>query len=217
VSGPPRVVCLEGPSAVGKTTLAAALARAYGVPVIPELAGGTPPTDPRARAAWFLSRHVRRWAAARSAARRAPFAVLDGDPLKGLWYAWATGGAEWAGIDVVAPPHRGVVAAGALGFPSLYVLLQASEATLRARRAGDPTRARRHFDANLRLVAPQRRYFEALGAAAPGRVAIVDTEAASPPVEAVREAVRRLPPDDPDGAALLEHALAWVRAESTAV
>jgi hypothetical protein len=210
VSGPPRVVCLEGPSAVGKTTLAAALAHALDVPVVPELAGGPPPDDPAVRATWFLARHVALWQEARAAALHAPFAVLDGDPFKGLWYDWAVGGAGWAGLDVVGPLHRAAVASGALAFPSLYVLLQAPEATLRARRAADATRTRRHFETNLRLVAPQRGYFDALAAAAPGRVVVLDVAADGPPVDAVRDAVRRLPPGAVDAAALLEHALAWV-------
>ena len=209
----PRLVCLEGPSAVGKTTLAAALARAYGVPVTPEPSGGTPPDDPAARAAWFLARHVARWQEARAAAASAPFAVLDGDPFKGLWYDWIFAEQGWPALEVLAPLHRSAVARGALGFPSLYVLLQAPEAVLRARRAGDPTRTRRHFERHLRLVAPQRRYFEALAAAAPGRVAIVDVGADGPPVAAVAQALGALPADVPDAAALLEHVLGWVGAQ----
>lgn len=41
--GAPRVLCLKGLSAVGKTTLAAALARECGAAVVPELdASGAP-------------------------------------------------------------------------------------------------------------------------------------------------------------------------------
>ena len=210
----PRVVCLEGPSAVGKTALAAALAHTHGVPVVPELSGGAPPDDPAARAAWFLDRHAARWQEARAAAASAPFAVLDGDPFKGLWYDWIFADQGWPGLDVLAPLHRSAVARGALGFPSLYVLLQAPEAVLRARRAGDATRTRRHFEQHLRLVAPQRRYFEALGAAAPGRVLVVDAGADGPPVAAVTEALGALPADAPDAATLLERALAWIGAQA---
>jgi thymidylate kinase len=208
-----RVVCLEGPSAVGKTTLAAALARTHGAPVIAEPSGGTPPPDPAARAAWFLERHVARWRDARAAAAAARFAVLDGDPLKGLWYDWSLAEQGWAGLDVLAPLHRTAVACGELAFPSLYVLLQAPEPVLRARRSGDPTRTRRHFEQHLRLVAPQRRWFEALAAATPGRVAIVETGAQGPPVREVVEALRTVPDDPLDPAPLLEHMLAWLRSQ----
>jgi thymidylate kinase len=211
-----RVVCLEGPSAVGKTTLAAALARTHGAPVVPEPSGGAPPPDAAARAAWFLERHVALWRDARAAAATTRFAVLDGDPFKGLWYDWSLAEQGWAGLDVLAPLHRTAVARGDLAFPSLYVLLQAPEPVLRARRAGDATRTRRHFEQHLRLVGPQRRWFEALAAATPGRVAIVETGAQGPPVGAVVEALRRVPDGPPDPAPLLEHMLAWLRAQGPA-
>jgi hypothetical protein len=91
------VICLEGPSAVGKTTLASA---------------------------------------------RAPFAVLDGDPFKGLWYNWMHADQGWEGVNVVAPLYRAHLERGTLAFPDLYVALDATEAQLRDRRAGDPTRTR---------------------------------------------------------------------------
>jgi hypothetical protein len=76
-----------------------------------------------------------------------------------------------------------------------------------------PPRTRRHFEQHLRLVAPQRRYFEALAAAAPGRVLILDAGADGPPVRAVAEALGALPAHAPDAAWLLEQVLAWVGAQ----
>ena len=143
--------------------------------------------------------------------------MLDGDPLKGLWYDWIFADREWPGLDVLAPLHREAVARGDLAFPSLYVLLQAPESVLRERRAGDATRTRRHFEQHLRLVAPQRRYFEALAAAAPGRVLVVEAGAQEPPASAVIEALRALPPDAPDPAPLLERMLAWIAAQGPIV
>jgi deoxyadenosine/deoxycytidine kinase len=53
----PRVLCLEGPSAVGKITLAAALARECGAVVVPELDASGAPAVGRS-AAWFVERHA---------------------------------------------------------------------------------------------------------------------------------------------------------------
>lgn len=168
------MLCLEGPSAVGKTSLAAALAREAGAAVVPELDAAEAPPVP-ASAVWFADRHAEQWQRVLARAATAPLVVLDGDPLKGLWYNWVYAAEGWPGEDVVAPLSRARIAAGVLGAPDLYVVLGATEAQLRERRASDPTRTRRNFEAHLRLVEPQRRYFSALAAADPDRVLWLDT------------------------------------------
>ena len=63
----------------------------------------------------------------------------------------------WPGVEEAARYSHSQVAAGALGFPDLYVVLSASIEQLQQRKSADPTRCRRNFDAHLRLVTPQRR------------------------------------------------------------
>lgn len=204
-----RIVCLEGPSAAGKSSLAAALAREAGAAVVPELdAAGAPPVAESAP--WFVDRHAARWRRARALAAAAPLVVLDGDPFKGLWYNPAFAEAGWPGVDVLGPLYRAHLAGGTLAFPDLYVVLVATDAQLRARRAGDPTRTRRNFEAHLRLVEPQRRYFDELRAADPARVLLLDTGARDALPGAVRDAVAQLPPGAPDSARLLARMAAYV-------
>lgn len=203
------IVCLEGLTAVGKTTLAAELAVVAGAAVVPELdASGAPPI-PRS-AAWFVDRHAEQWRAARALAARAPLVVVDCDPFKGLWYNPVYADQGWPGVDVQAPLYRAHVARGTLAFPDLYVVLGAAEAQLRARRAGDPTRSRRNFEAHLRLVVPHRHYYQTLRAADPARVLLLDTSARDTLAPAVLAAVQRLPPGPPDSARLFEHMARWV-------
>jgi hypothetical protein len=212
--GEPRVLCLEGPSTVGKSTLAAALAREFGAAVVPELdASGAPP--PGSSAAWFVERHARQWRLARELAAKAPFAVLDGDPFKGLWYNRVYAEEGWEGVEIVAALYRAQIERGALAFPNLYVALTASEAELRRRRAGDPTRSRRNFERHLRLAGPLLRYFVELRRAAPARVAILETDRREGLVGRVWEALGRIPQAPPDSISLLDHMAVWLGSHSS--
>lgn len=209
----PLVVCLEGPSAVGKTTLAAELARGCGAPVVPELdASGAPPAG--RSAAWFVARHAEQWRRARESAATAPFAVLDGDPFKGLWFNWVYAAEGREGVETVAALYRVRVEAGEVAFPDLYVALTAAEEELRRRRAADSSRSRRNFEKHLLLAGPLLRYFAELRRVAPARVAVVETDSQDGLVGRVTEAVERLPPHPPDSLRLLDHMAGWLRSNS---
>jgi thymidylate kinase len=203
-----RILCLEGPSAVGKTTLAAALARACGAEIVAELSAESPPSHDAAQ--WFAEKDVARWNRARALTSRAPFVILDGDPFKGLWYNWIYAADGWPRVEATAALYRERVRQGTLAFPDLYVLLQATEAQLRQRRAGDPTRTRRNFEKHLALIEPQRRYFAALNDAEPGRVLFLETADQDTLAPAVRDAVTALGSSDMDDSLLLERLIDWV-------
>ncbi len=206
------IICLEGPSAVGKTTLAGELARAIGVEIVAELSAGPPP-DIHDSAQWFVERHVERWGQACSLARRAPFVILDGDPFKGLWYDWIYAADGCSGVEANAALYREHVRQGTLAFPDLYVLLHAPEAQLRQRRSGDPTRTRRNFDKHLALIEPQHRYFAALHDAAPGQVLFLETTDRDALVPAIHAAVAALGSRHRDDAQLLEKLVDWLRTQ----
>lgn len=204
------IVCLEGPSAVGKTTLAAALVGECGAALVPELdATGAPPA--RQSASWFVDRHTAQWQVALQLAAAAPLVVLDGDPFKGLWYNWIYADEGLESVDVVAQFYRARIERGTLAFPSLYVALTATEEQLRQRRAADPTRTRHNFERHIVMLRPLRRYFAALREVAPGHVELVNTDAREELVGRVLRALERLPSEPPDSAKLLDHMAAWLR------
>lgn len=180
----PLVLCFEGPSAVGKTTTATALA-AEGVPVVPEV--NTLFDRPEDEAPeWYFERQADRWALAVEAARRHPLVVLDGDPFQPLWYNWAYDFEGWQRLDFVEAFYRPRLVRGALDFPDRYVVFGATEQVLRQRKEADRTRQRRGFEAHLRFIEPQRRYFEAMRSLSPGRVQFLDAHGVDENVRAVR-------------------------------
>ena len=202
------IICLEGPSAVGKTSLAADLALA-GAAVVPELIGNPPPTtDP---SEWFVAGHAANWAHAMKLAAVAPLVVLDGDPFKGLWYNWTYADAGSPTLDEVAAAYRRVVKSGALRFPDVYVVLGATEEQLRQRRGGDLARARRNFELHLRLLRPQQRYFAAVAAVAPGCVLWLETTDRAAQAAAVLAEVGKLPRSGSDAPRLLDKLVEWLK------
>lgn len=205
-----RILCLEGPSAVGKTTLAAALAQACGAAIVSELSAGPPPSHDATE--WFMDQHVARWQQACAFARQVRLVVLDSDPFKGLWYNWIYATEGWPSVEANAALYRKHVRQDTLAFPDLYVLLHATETQLRQRRSEDATRTRRSFEKHLALIAPQRQYFEALNDAAPGRVLFLETTNQDTLVSTVHNAVTALEANQPDDTQLLDSLIAWVQA-----
>ena len=208
------MVCLEGPSAVGKTSLAETLARIAGAAVVTELAGGPPAgAEP---ASWFVAEHAAAWGRAQALAASAPLVVLDGDPFKGLWYDWVYASDGAPALTATIAAYADAVARGALDFPDMYVVLKADEAQLRMRRAGDPTRTRRNFERHLQLVGPQQRYFAALAEVAPDRLIWIDTADRDRLPERVLAAAAESRRVHDDAAHLLRHMASWVETHSPA-
>src|ERR1700722_16930381 len=95
------VICLEGPSAVGKTTAARGLGERLEATVIAEVnALFQRPADPSPT--WYFERQVDRWALAQAEASRGRVAVLDGDPYQPFWYNWAYGYRGWQPLAVLS-------------------------------------------------------------------------------------------------------------------
>jgi hypothetical protein len=207
------IICLEGPSAVGKTTLGNRLAARYSAPLVDELdATDAPPIGQSAE--WFVDAHARRWQQARALRESAPFAVMDCDPLKGLWYNWMHAEEGWERIDVLLPLYAARLSAGTIGFPDLYVVLDADVDELRVRRANDASRRRDGFEKHMNKIAAQRRYFAALQAADVARVVFVDATDEASLVDSVVCAVNDLPTRGTDQLWLLEHMTEWVWSNS---
>jgi len=210
------IIALEGAPGVGKTTWSRTLLHSGGAAVvIPEvnLLFTRPHPEPRH---WYLQRQLDRYAQAAQASAAGQLAVLDGDPFQPLWFNWAFAEEGWNWREA-ADFYRDALAANQLAWPDRYLFLHAPEA-VRQQRLLERERATGRGEARAqaknaryaRLVAPQRRYFEALVTRYPGWVTLLDMEHGLP----------RLPPASGVGKVnsgeALDFAAAWLAANFSA-
>ena len=126
------IICLEGASGAGNTTLSQAIAARTGAVVVAEVWAlfERPSPEPRM---WYLERQVERWRFAVESAGKHGLSILDGDPFQPLWYGWAFGFIEPHTLSTVISFYHDAIAAGSLAFPDRYILLTVPEPELRAR------------------------------------------------------------------------------------
>lgn len=203
------ILCFEGPSAVGKTTTARALAAAAGAYVVPEVnALFERPVDEGPE--WYFERQADRWALAAGEAGHRPVVVLDGDPFQPLWYNWAYDFDRSQDLDFLESFYRPRLLRGDIGVPDLYVVFTASVEALRERKEADRSRRRHGFDAHLRFIGPQRRYFEAMQRFSPNRVLFLDAGNVEESVRAVTAAARQADRETRP-VELFDHLTRWLR------
>ena len=184
------IVCLEGPSAVGKTTTCRALEDQLGAFVVPEVNA----LFERPHAAsddWYLERQVDRHLMAEKALKSHPFAVLDGDVFQPFWYNWSFGFQGWQSLESLNRFYRPLIVQGSLRFPDAYFHLVVGEEELRRRKEADTSRSRRGFDNHLCLMDTQPSYFAAMTECAPGLVHTVQAVSILENVRTIEMEIRK--------------------------
>ena len=204
------IICFEGASAVGKTTTSSECAKILGAYVIPEVNQlfGRSADEP---VEWYFERQIERWQMALDQSKNHRLVVLDGDPFQPLWYNWAYDFVGWQNLDFMERFYRPAIEAHLIAFPPLYFIFRASEAELRKRRASDATRRRRAFETHLKMIAPMRRYFEAMRQFSPSRVLFLDAETIESNIDFVRQNVSDLQPMQNESEFLLNKMIRWLR------
>jgi hypothetical protein len=202
------ILCIEGPSAVGKTTVCRLLEADHGFVRIAEVNEHFV-RGPHEAPLWYFERQVERWRMAQTISSAGGVALLDGDALQPLWYNWifAQDAAQSMADTLVF--YRAHMERGTLGLPDRYFVLISSEDALRARKAADASRTRRNFDRHLQLIAPQLAYFSAMQDTAPDRVRLLQADDVRQTADAIaREAVAA--PRDESSARAFEAMAAFV-------
>lgn len=151
------IVCIEGPSAVGKSSTSRYLAEQHGAIHIPEVnLLFKRPSDESPY--WYCERQVERFQMARSHPEDC-LVVLDGDPFQPLWYNPLFPSVTSLSYQQVLDFYRSHLVRNELAWPHLYIILSAPPAELRKRKEADLRFKRRNFDAHLALVDFLPEYF----------------------------------------------------------
>jgi hypothetical protein len=199
------IICFEGPSAIGKTTLCSSLAADFSI--IPEanLLFTRSPNDDRLQyLRWQTERYQRALAAPTPA-------ILDGDIFQPLWYSWTYSfPAQYNSLAEMKAFYTDAMRRGIIRFPDLYVLFYTSEAELRRRKEGDADRQRRHFGEHLALIGSQQQYFSFLKAHTGLRVTILPYEDATTAKQAVLAEIAGLTQPQQHDEADLQRVLQWL-------
>ena len=204
------IICLEGPSAVGKTTTCAALAEQSNAYVVPEVnALFVRPAE--ASPNWYLECQAARWEIAQAQQKQNSLVVLDGDVFQPLWYNWAYEFAGWQDLEALSQFFRPRVEAGLLGFPNCYIRLSVNEEELRRRKEADQTRTRRNFDSHLKLIQAQARYFNALSRLAPGMVRQIEAESVEANLRSIQDRIAAPASSPVNALSLFDGLIDWLR------
>jgi hypothetical protein len=185
------IICFEGASAVGKTSTADCFKTFSGAFVVPEvnLLFERPENE---SPDWYFERQVERWQIAQEQSKFYPLVILDGDPFQPFWFAWTYDFVGWQSLDLMTRFYQPKVQSKKLGFPDRYFIFRANETDLRKRKDADQTRARRNFETVLKIVEPQRRYFQAMQEMFPNRVRFLEAKAVESNVEFIQKDVSEL-------------------------
>jgi AAA domain len=204
------IICLEGASAAGKTTLSHAIAARTGALVIEEVWAlfERPSPEPPL---WYLERQVERWRFAVESAGKHGLSIFDGDPFQPLWYGWAYGFIEPHTLTAVTSFYRDAIAARRLAFPDRYILLAIAEPELRARKRGDASRSRRNFAKHVSLLRHQPRYFATTNTISPGLAYVLDAGAPITTLAETAVSVIRSARHAEDPLTILQHLADWLR------
>lgn len=169
------IICLEGASAVGKSTTCRYLDAHYGFRIIPEvneLFSRPSKESPQ----WYFEKQVERWALAKEVSCGGEIAVLDGDPFQPLWYNWIYSDLGFQPVEEVFKFYSEALKGGRIKFPNQYFILTAPDELLKVRKESDSTRSRRNFELHLRLIKPQIEYFAHMNEAQSGIIEFINAD-----------------------------------------
>lgn len=151
------VICFEGPSGIGKTTLSNLLSESY--TVVPEvnLLFERKENEPKY---WYYEKQIERFHLCKKSSKDS---ILDGDIFQPIWYNWVCNyPPKFVQKEETHAFYIQKIREGKLKFPDVYIIFDVGEDELRARKERDKTRQRRNFEKHLTIIEPLKSYYRFL-------------------------------------------------------
>lgn len=200
-----RIVCFEGPSGVGKTTMGKLLSDAYNI--VPEVNLLFNRTG-KESTYWYHEKQVERYELCKKSAKPS---ILDGDIFQPIWYNWACNyPSNFLSKKETHEFYRNQLEEGKIAFPDLYIIFHVEEEELWARKEKDKTRQRRNFEKHLKIIEPLKEYYRFLDQETDLKMKFVyykDLETAKREVEAL---IENLDNNKLDGLKVFEQIERWL-------
>lgn len=170
------IICLEGASAVGKTTTSNQIARTTNTYIVPEV-NHLFKRPERETKTWYLERQVERLQIAEEKHIEYDLVIIDGDIFQPLSYNWCFDFKIFnQSLDFIYEFYLKEINAGRIKFPDKYFYLYTNKSNLRYRKENDKTRRRGNFEKHLEIFELHQRYYEALNKFAPQFVHLMEAK-----------------------------------------
>ncbi|MBG6130695.1 thymidylate kinase [Aquimarina sp. EL_43] len=151
------IICFEGPSGIGKTTMCNLLLNKYNI--IPEVNFLFERTDNEPKL-WYYERQLDRYRFCENSNKKS---ILDGDIFQPIWYNWVCNyPSSFASKKETHEFYRTKLSEGEIAFPDLYIVFYCDEKLLHVRKEKDKTRKRRNFEKHLEIIEPLKEYYRFL-------------------------------------------------------
>ncbi|MEM6297614.1 MAG: chloramphenicol acetyltransferase [Bacteroidota bacterium] len=151
------IICFEGPSGIGKTTMSNLLSERYAAVPEVNLLFERSENEPKY---WYYEKQLERYELCTSSGKSS---ILDGDIFQPIWYNWVCGyPSNFVGKEETHAFYAEKIKADKIKFPDLYVIFNVEEKELRARKERDKTRRRRNFEKHLKIIEPLKSYYRFL-------------------------------------------------------
>jgi len=151
------IICFEGPSGIGKSTMSQLLSDDFNI--VPEVNLLFERPDSVSEY-WYHEMQVERY---KMCQRSSQMSILDGDIFQPIWYNWAC--KYPSNFLSKAKTHRfykSKLETGKMRFPDLYIIFHVEERELWVRKENDKTRQRRNFEKHLKIIEPLKEYWKFL-------------------------------------------------------